>query len=101
MPTLGANKKAALCLPECSQCIQFPVQRARPQKQKQTGSEGTGKWEVTEVMAGRAQMGNGGMEGDSGGGWGEEMDNTWFMLVTDMHVIFFFLTPHSNIIRHK
>lgn len=95
MPTLGAN--GALCLPECSQCIQFPVQRARPQKQKQTGSEGTGKWEVTEVMAGRAQMGNGGR---FWGGWAEEMDNTWFMLVTDMYVIFFFLTLHSNIIRH-
>lgn len=47
----SANGKAALCLPECSQCIQFPVQRARARKQKQTGSEGRRKWEVTEVRA--------------------------------------------------
>lgn len=48
---LRVNGKAAHCLPECSQCIQFPVQRARARKQKQTGSEGRGKWEVTEVRA--------------------------------------------------
>lgn len=95
MPKLGANGKPALCLPECSQCIRFPVQRAWPQKQKQLSSEGTGKWEVTEVMAGRAQMGNGGR---FTGGWGEEMDNTWYPLVTDMHVIFFFFLILSTII---
>lgn len=48
---LRAHGKAALCLPECSQCIQFPVQRAQARKQKQTGSEGRGKWEATEVRA--------------------------------------------------
>lgn len=51
VPKLRANGKAALCLPECSQCIQFPVQKVRARKQKQTGSEGRGKWEVTEVRA--------------------------------------------------
>ena len=35
----GPNRKSALCLPECSQSTQFPVQRALFGKQKQTGSE--------------------------------------------------------------
>lgn len=49
--TWNSNGKAALCLPECSQCIQFPVQRARAGKQKQTASEGRGKWEATGARA--------------------------------------------------
>lgn len=81
LPKLGANGKAVLCLPECSQCIQFPVQRARSQKQKQTGSEGRGKWEVTEVRAWRAQMGNGGRM------WGGEARRwkTHMVLVTNCY----------------
>lgn len=76
----GADGNAALCLPECSQCIRFPVQRARAGKQKQTGSEGRGKWEVTEVRAWRAQMGNGGENACWGGMWWDE-SHTWFLLL--------------------
>lgn len=83
VPKLGANGKAALCLPECSQCIQFPVLRAWDRKQKQTRSEGRGKWEVTEVRAWRAQMGNG---GKSGGGRGRHM-----VLVTQRYACHLFL----------
>lgn len=71
--SFAQTRNAALRLPECSQCIRFPVQRARAGKQKQTGSEGRGKWEVTEVRAWRAQMGNGGRM-HVGGGCGEMED---------------------------
>lgn len=89
VPKLGANGKAALCLPECSQCIQFPVQRARARKQKQTGSEGRGKWEVTEVRAWRAQMGNGGRLG----GVGVRRWTTHMVLVTNCYAFHVFLCP--------
>lgn len=74
VPKLGADGKAALCLPECSQCIQFPVQRARARKTKTDGFWRKREVGGPEVRAWRAQMGNGGEIG--GGGWGEEMDDT-------------------------
>lgn len=61
------------------------------EKQKQTGTEGRGKWEVTEARAWRAQMGNGGeaacvWEGSGvGGGIGR---HTWFWLLTAMRFMF-------------
>lgn len=55
VPRLRANGKAALCLPECSQCIQFPVQRAWARKTKTDGY-----WRKREV----------------GGDWGEGLKGT-------------------------
>lgn len=68
------------------------------EKQKQTGTEGRGKWEVTEARAWRAQMGNGGeaacvWEGlGVGGGIGR---HTWFWLLTAMRFMFL-LFPNST-----
>lgn len=105
----GADGNAALCLPECSQCIRFPVQRARAGKQKQTGSEGRGKWEVTEVRAWRAQMGNGGRMHVGGGGECGEMKVThgscyygsyafhvWLSCVTMINTKFNVTATHLN-----
>lgn len=68
------------------------------EKQKQTGTEGRGKWEVTEARAWRAQMGNGGevacvWEGSGvSGGIGR---HTWFWLLTAMRFMFL-LFPNST-----
>lgn len=90
LPKPRADGNAALWLSECSQCIRFPVQKARAGKQKQTGSEGRGKWEVTEVRAWRAQMGNGGRMHVGGNvvRWKSHM-----VLVTMAAMLFMFDSP--------
>lgn len=47
--------------------------------------EGSGRWLKWGPEGHRWEMG-----GNWGGGGGEEMDNTWFLLLTAMHVKFFF-----------
>lgn len=68
------------------------------EKQKQTGSEGRGKWEVTEARAWRAQMGNGGRL-CAWERWGVWRWKTHMVLVTKcyaFHVLLFQMAPQLN-----